>query len=104
MLPQITPEQRAKALEAATRTRKARAQAKTDLAKGKVTLAEVLGDPESPLQGARVLEILKTLPGVGPVKAASVIERLGIADGRRIQGLGQKQRAALEAEFATADA
>ena len=97
--PIISPEQRERALAAATATRQARAKAKTALAKGEVTLTAVLDDTGSPLQGAKVLEILKSLPGVGPVKAASVMERAGIPGNRRVKGLGARQRQALKDEF-----
>ena len=38
---------------------------------------------------------LTSLPGLGKVKAARLMERLGIAESRRLRGLGAKQKEAL---------
>ena len=39
------------------------------------------------------------MPGTGKVKAKRIMEAHGIADNRRLRGLGERQRAALLAEF-----
>ena len=39
--------------------------------------------------------MLESLPGVGKVKARRLMEEIGIADNRRVQGLGAQQRASL---------
>jgi hypothetical protein len=39
------------------------------------------------------------MPGTGKVKAKRMMEAMGIADNRRIRGLGDRQRAALLSEF-----
>ena len=39
--------------------------------------------------------MLESLPGVGKVKARRVMSDVGIADNRRVQGLGAQQRASL---------
>jgi ribosomal protein S13 len=43
------------------------------------------------------------MPGLGKVRARQVMERLGIAESRRVRGLGTKQVAALEREFSAGD-
>ena len=98
-LPTISPEQRAEALASALETRKARAAALDQVRKGTVTLAEVLGDEDTPLRRAYVRQVLLALPGVGPVAADRAIEEIIILPNRRIQGLGSKQREALLARF-----
>ena len=98
-LPTISPEQRADALTKALESRKARAAAIDQVRKGNVSLAEVLGNPESPLRRAYVRQVLLALPGVGPAKAAQVMEEVIILPNRRIQGLGDQQREALLARF-----
>ena len=50
----------------------------------------------------KVSALLQSMPGVGKVRAGQIMERLGIAESRRVRGLGANQRAALEAEFAAA--
>ena len=48
----------------------------------------------------RVVDLLCAMPGVGKVRARQLMERIGIAESRRVRGLGTKQVAALECEFA----
>ena len=43
----------------------------------------------------KVVSLLESLPGVGKVKARKVMDEVGIAANRRIQGLGSVQRSAL---------
>ena len=47
----------------------------------------------------KVSALLEAMPGVGKVRARQIMERLGIAESRRVRGLGANQRAALENEF-----
>jgi hypothetical protein len=101
-LPPLTPDQRAAALEKAAQARKDRAEIKNNLKRGAVTLTDVLnqGQTNDTVGKMKVSALLESMPGVGKVRAQQIMERLGIAESRRIRGLGAKQRAALEAEFA----
>ena len=101
-LPPLTPDQRAAALEKAAQARKDRAEIKTNLKRGTVTLTDVLnqGQTDDTVGKMKVSALLESLPGVGKVRAQQIMERRGIAESRRIRGLGANQRAALEAEFA----
>ena len=100
-LPPITPEQRAEALQKAAQVRTERAAVKAGLKVGTLTLKEVLergpGDPV--VSKMKVTVVLEAMPGVGKVRARQIMERLGIAESRRVRGLGANQRAALAAEF-----
>jgi hypothetical protein len=100
-LPTLTPQQRADALEKAALYRTERAEVKNRLKRGSATLAEILRDGETTdlIGRMKVTALLKALPGVGDVGAAQIMQRLGIAESRRVRGLGANQRAALEAEF-----
>jgi len=100
-LPPLTPEQRAAALEKAAQARKDRAEIKNRLKRGEITLAAVLdqGQTEDTAGKMKVSALLESMPGVGKVRAQQIMDRLGIAESRRVRGLGAKQRAALEAEF-----
>jgi predicted flap endonuclease-1-like 5' DNA nuclease len=102
-LPPLTPDERAAALEKGTRMRKERAEVKASLKKGAVSLSEVLKDAKtSDVTGKiKVSDLLKSMPGVGEVRARQLMEQIGIAETRRARGLGAQQYAALEAEFAT---
>jgi ribosomal protein S13 len=66
-----------------------------------VTLSEVIkdGSTDDVIGKMKVSALLESLPGVGKVRAKQIMERLGIADSRRVRGLGANQRAALEQEF-----
>jgi transposase len=103
-LPPLTPEARAAALEKATAARKRRAEVKSRLKRGAVTLTAVLDEAaaDETLAKMKVSALLKSLPGVGEVRAKQIMERLRIADNRSIAGLGSNQRADLEREFPVA--
>ena len=106
MLPVLTPEQRADALLKAAAARVKRAEVKNRLKRGTTTLEAVIKDAatDDTIGKMKVTAVLQAMPGVGKVRAGQIMERLGIAESRRIRGLGDKQRAALEAEFATVTA
>ena len=100
-LPPLTPDQRAAALEKAARARKERAEVKNRLKRGSTTLPQVLKDGKSDdvIGKMKVSALLESMPGVGKVRAKQIMERLGIAESRRVRGLGANQRSALEHEF-----
>lgn len=100
-LPPLSPEDRADALAKAARARKERAEVKNRLKRGATTLSEVIkdGSTDDVIGKMKVSALLESLPGVGKVRAKQIMERLGIAESRRVRGLGAKQRSALEAEF-----
>jgi ribosomal protein S13 len=47
----------------------------------------------------KVVALLESLPGVGKVKAKAIMEEVGIAETRRVRGLGPHQAAALIERF-----
>ena len=104
-LPPLTPEQRQAALDKAAASRLERAEVKNRLKHSGASITEVLRDGESNevIGKMRVLDLLQSMPGLGKVRARQVMERLGIAESRRVRGLGSKQVAALEREFASRD-
>lgn len=94
--PKLTPEQRAQALAKAAAARQQRAAVKQALKEGSVTLAELLARADDKaIGGLKVSAALTALPGLGKVKAGRLMERLGIAESRRLRGLGAKQKEAL---------
>ena len=105
-IPPLSDEQRQQARHAATEARRRRAEVKQALRTGERTLAEVLGQAEHDdvIAHTKVVDVLKSLPRVGAVRAARVMERLDIAANRRLRGLGKHQTAALIAEFPAAGA
>lgn len=100
-LPPLTPEQRQAALEKAAAARRERAEVKNRLKNSGASISEVLeaGQANEVIGKMKVLDLLQSLPGMGKVKAHQTMERLGIAESRRVRGLGAKQVAALQREF-----
>ncbi|MEY2974872.1 MAG: hypothetical protein RIR49_1292 [Actinomycetota bacterium] len=93
--PRLTPEQREAALAKAAAARAARADIKARLKMGSLTLAEALASDDANIAKIKVVSLLEALPKLGKVKARRIMEEIGIADNRRVQGLGAQQRAAL---------
>src|SRR4029079_13495232 len=101
-LPPLTPEQRQAVLDKAAETRRARAEGKNRLKNSGTAMSDVLhqGQQNEVIGKMRVVDLLCSMPGVGKVRAKQLMERIGIAESRRVRGLGAKQVAALEREFA----
>jgi hypothetical protein len=97
--PYLSPEQRADALAKAAEARRVRAAVREELRTGEATLADVLGRADELIAGMKVKAILTALPGLGKVKSFRLMQRLGIADNRRVRGLGTQQRKALLEEL-----
>ena len=101
--PQLSPEDRARALAKAAASRKRRAEVKAQIKSGEYSLSQVfaLSKSDEAVAKMRVFELLESISGVGKVRARSVMERLNISPTRRLQGLGAKQLPALLLEFAS---
>lgn len=101
-IPPLSDEQRQQARNAATEARRRRAEIKQSLRSGHATLVDVLAlaEHDEVIAHAKVIDVLKSLPRVGVVRAGKVMDRLDIAANRRLRGLGKHQTAALIAEFA----
>jgi predicted flap endonuclease-1-like 5' DNA nuclease len=96
-LPTLTAEQSHAALETARASRRRRAAALDELASGQTSLAELLttADTDAVIAKTRVSQTLRRVRGLGPTKATRLMETIGIPDGRRLGGLGERQREAL---------
>lgn len=96
-LPNLTPEQRATALQKAAETRAKRseftARLRTVETSGAAGLDEALGDDV--LVKTRLTSFLRALPGWGKVSVDNFLESSGIGANRRIGGLGSNQLAAV---------
>jgi hypothetical protein len=100
-LPVMSDEQRTAALARAAEARRTRAEVKELLKTGSLNFAELLqrAEDDDLIGGIKVDTMLESMPGMGKVKAKRLMESLGIADNRRLRGLGERQRAALLNEF-----
>lgn len=94
-LPTLTNEQRKAASEKGVAARQARAELCGKVKRGEVTLVDVLNSDDPAARKMRTYDLLKSLPGYGVAKAQRLMDELGIARSRRVQGLGQRQRDAL---------
>ena len=93
--PILTPEQRSAALAKAAEARTARAEIKVKLKQGTLTVATALESADPNVGKLKVIAMLESLPGLGKVKARKIMEEVGMADNRKIQGLGTQQKKTL---------
>ncbi len=100
-LPDLTPEQRAAALEKATVARRRRAEIKTALKSRSMALSEVLAlaETDEAIAKMKVQTLLESLPRVGANTAAQLMADVAIAPSRRVRGLGPVQREELIRRF-----
>lgn len=104
-LPTLTPEQRSEALKKAAEARRERAAIKARLKESTgrrgEELEKVLKEAETNevVGRLRVSALLESLPGVGKVKAAQIMEEIGISPSRKLRGLGSHQAEKLIAHF-----
>ena len=90
--PQISLADRQAALAKAAEARKIRADIKKEIKNGSMNIQQILSSDLPAIKKMRVQQMLIALPGVGLVRAQSIMERCNISATRRIQGLGVNQR------------
>ena len=100
-IPQLSKEDRAKALAKAQQMRSKRTALRNELKAGKTTVEDVLKNREDEVVGKmRVKYLLESLPQIGKVTAVKIMEEVGIDENRRVQGLGDRQMKDLLARLA----
>ena len=89
----FTPEQRAAALKRAAERPPGRSEDRRRVKSGEVGIAAALAEgKENPVVGRiKAKRLLMALPGVGAAKAQSAMTAIGIAESRRVAGIGQRQ-------------
>lgn len=98
--PLLSPAARIRAVERAAAFRRERALAKDAIKKGEASIFDLINDPRESIRRMRVVELLSSIPGVGRVRADSIMARRKISPTRRIGGLGPLQVIALKGELA----
>ena len=100
--PSLSPQQREAALAKAAAARRIRAEAKDRQKLGLVSFDELLelADGDELVGKMKALAALESMPRLGKVKARRLMNEVGIADSRRLRGLGENQRSQLRAFFA----
>ena len=101
--PSLSPQQREAALEKAAAARRVRAETKDQLKMGLVSFDELLrlADSDDLVGKMKTLTALESKPKIGKVKARRLMAEVGIAESRRLKGLGENQRDQLVAFFAS---
>ncbi|MCU1524718.1 MAG: guanylate kinase [Microbacteriaceae bacterium] len=98
-MPRVAPPDvdRTAAAHAAVAARRARAAVKRaihDRSRSPIEVVEAAwaDPPSAPEASLRVRELLTSIPSLGPTRAARTMEQLGIAESKRVGGLGVRQR------------
>ena len=82
---------------ARTRSAAQRAKLKRDLKAGRSAIHELLLEPPTYVETAKVFDLLLAVPKYGRVKANKVLTQCRISPSKTIGGLSQRQRAELVA-------
>lgn len=94
-LPNLSSEERAHALELAMKARKRRAVLKAHMKSGELAFTDALNEEDA--KRIEVVSLLKCVPGIGASKAEAIRRLVKIPLGRRVSGLGIRQREELTA-------
>jgi len=89
--PHLTLEQRRAALAKAAESRKVRAEFKAEVKSGQRHWLDAFTSDIDAIKKMRLKELLQSLPGVGEIRATTLLDRAGISHSRRIQGIGKSQ-------------
>lgn len=88
----LSDEGRMEALKKAAQMRTARAAVKARLKAGELKFSDLLSSDSRVITGMRVRQAIAALPGYGTAKTDRLLADVGIAEGRRIGGLGARQK------------
>lgn len=95
-IPKLSASERSAALKKAQQMRSKRAALRREIKAGRLTLAEALERTDDEIIGKmRVKYLLESLPQVGKITAAKIMDEVAIDEVRRVQGLGNRQKAEL---------
>lgn len=95
-LPTLSTSERQAALRKALEVRRQRAEVREKLKRGSISLSQALSKADDKVVGRmKVSSVLESLPGIGKVRARTILDELGISQSRRIKGLGVRQREGL---------
>ena len=94
-LPNLSSEERAHALELAIQARRRYATLKARVKSGELTFTDAMDEEDA--KRILVTSLLQSVPGIGASKAVVIMRLYRIPKGRRVGGLGIRQREALVA-------
>lgn len=90
--PERSRQQRMEALARANEVRIRRSELKRNLRSGEEKLESIITDPPEYLHSAKVAELLMSVPKVGPVRAAKILEQCRVSPSKTMVGLTPRQR------------
>ncbi|MGQ0842609.1 MAG: integration host factor, actinobacterial type [Sporichthyaceae bacterium] len=93
--PQMTPEQRTAALAKARAAQQERSAMIAAVRSGELALPQVFERTDDIARRTRLGQVLRALPGYGPVKVAALCTEVGVDPDRRLGVLAAPQRARL---------
>ncbi|MCL1816164.1 MAG: integration host factor [Clostridiales bacterium] len=95
-IPNLSAEERSKALQKAQQIRSQRMEVRKQLKAGTLNLPDILNNVDDEVYAKmRVKYLLESLPQVGKITAQKIMTEIGIDEARRVQGLGSRQKAQL---------
>ncbi len=89
--------QNMRALEHANRIRLARAELKRRIAKGDVSVAEILLEPTDEVAGMAITELLASQKRWGATRCSKFMDAIGLQETKTVRSLTERQRAAVAA-------
>lgn len=90
--PERSKQQRLEALARANEIRIMRSELKRGLRAGEERLEDIITNPPGYLHSAKVAELLMSVPKVGPVRAARILEQCRVSPSKTVIGLTPRQR------------
>lgn len=101
MLPAQSPEARTAALAKAADARQQRALVRHRLKFSGASITEVMlqGQGDDAIGRMKVTALLESMPGVGKVRAREIMANVGVAENRRVRGLGVQQIRSIAQHF-----
>lgn len=87
--------QNMRALEHANRIRLARAELKRRIAKGDVSVAEILLAPADEVAGMEIAELLTSQKRWGATRCTKFMESIGLHETKTVRSLTERQRSAM---------
>ena len=97
--PRLSSRARRKAGEKAVLARQDRAKVKEQVASGELFFFDLFKDERKSIARMKLVDLLQSVPGIGPARAQIIFERTKISPSRRIGGVGHRQIQLLRQEF-----
>ncbi|MCE5330233.1 hypothetical protein LLG07_07895 [bacterium] len=94
-VPFISKEKRDESLKKARYYKIQRSEIKQSIKNGHMCLSDVFESDEKLkdiVANIKIVDIVKSLPGIGEVKAKKILKNLSISDKKTLKGLGEKQK------------